>query len=29
MEDIAKKGDGGWNPYLAGSLSGLVSVVSV
>jgi len=29
MEDIAKKDDGGWNPYLAGALSGLVSVVSV
>lgn len=29
MEDIAQKGDGGWNPYLAGALSGLVSVVSV
>lgn len=29
MEDSAHKGDGGWNPYLAGALSGLVSVVSV
>lgn len=29
MEPIAKQADGGWNPYLAGALSGLVSVVSV
>ena len=29
MENISKRGDGGWNPYLAGALSGLVSVVSV
>jgi len=26
---LATNGDGGWNPYLAGALSGLVSVFSV
>lgn len=29
MDSMAKSGDGGWSPYLAGALSGLVSVVSV
>jgi len=30
MENLLdEKNDGGWNPYLAGALSGLVSVISV
>jgi len=29
MNNISERDDVGWNPYLAGALSGLVSVVSV